>query len=70
MFIQWLQERRGTVEALLERVDEVPQERNGEFCLVIFNLPAEEQEHRRKAGRRAAYLSRPPHWPVKVLLGS
>jgi phenylacetate-CoA ligase len=49
--VQRLQERLGTVEVLLERVDEVPRERNGKFRSVLCNLPAEEWEHLRQAGR-------------------
>jgi phenylacetate-CoA ligase len=49
--VQRLQERLGTVEVLLERVDEVPRERNGKFRAVLCNLPAEEREHLRKADR-------------------
>ncbi len=48
--VQRLQERLGTVEVLLERVDEVPRERNGKFRAVLCNLPAEEREHLGKAG--------------------
>jgi phenylacetate-CoA ligase len=49
--VQRLQERLGTVEVLLERVDEVPRERNGKFRAVLCNLPAEEREHLGKVGR-------------------
>ena len=49
--VQRLQERLGMVEVLLERVDEVPRERNGKFRAVLCNLPAEAREHLRKAGR-------------------
>jgi phenylacetate-CoA ligase len=49
--VQRLQERLGTVEVLLERVDEVPRERNGKFRAVLCNLPVEELEHLRQAGR-------------------
>jgi len=49
--VQRLQERLGTVEVLLERVDEVPRERNGKFRAVICNLPVVEREPLRKAGR-------------------
>ena len=49
--VQRLQERLGTVEVLLEPVDEVPRERNGKFRAVVCNLPTEEREHLRKAGR-------------------
>jgi len=49
--VQRLQEGLGTVEVLLARVDEVPRERNGKFRAVLCNLPAEEREHLRKAGR-------------------
>jgi len=49
--VQRLQERLGMVEILLERVDEVPRERNGKFRAVICNLPAEEREHLGKTGR-------------------
>jgi len=49
--VQRLQERLGTVEVFLERVDEVPRERNGKFRAVLCNLPAAEREHLRKIGR-------------------
>lgn len=51
LIVQRLQQRLGTVEVLLERVDEVPRERNGKFRAVLCNLPAEEREHLGKAGR-------------------
>ena len=38
------------VEAVLDRVDEVPRERNGKFRSVLCNLPAEEREYLLKAG--------------------
>jgi hypothetical protein len=49
--VQRLQERLGTVEVLLERVDEVPREKNGKFRAVICKLPAEERKPLRLAGR-------------------
>ena len=49
LIVQRLQERLGTVEVLLERVDEVPRERNGKFRAVLCNLPAAEREHLGKA---------------------
>jgi phenylacetate-CoA ligase len=49
--VQRLQERLGRVEVLLERVDEVPREKNGKFRAVLCNLPAEEREQLRQAGR-------------------
>jgi phenylacetate-CoA ligase len=49
--VQRLQERLGTVEVLLERVDEVPRERNGKFRAVLCNLPVEERKHLREAGQ-------------------
>jgi phenylacetate-CoA ligase len=49
--IQRLQERLGRVEVLLERVDEVPRERNGKFRSVLCNLPMEDREYLRQAGR-------------------
>jgi hypothetical protein len=49
--VQRLQARLGKVEVLLERVDEVPRERNGKFRAVLCNLPAEERDQLRQAGR-------------------
>ena len=49
--VQRLQERLGPVEVLLERVDEVPRERNGKFRSVLCNLPTEEREYLRQTGR-------------------
>lgn len=43
--VKRLQERLGTVEVLLEPVDEVPREKNGKFRAVLCKLPVEEREH-------------------------
>jgi phenylacetate-CoA ligase len=49
--IRRLQERLGRVEVLLERVDEVPREKNGKFRAVICNLPAAEREELHQTGQ-------------------
>jgi phenylacetate-CoA ligase len=42
-----LQERMGAVEVLLEKVDDIPRERNGKFRSVICQIPDEEKKRLR-----------------------
>jgi phenylacetate-CoA ligase len=51
LMVQRLRDRMGTVEVLLEQVDEIPRQHNGKFRSVICQIPDEEKNYLQKLGK-------------------